>query len=429
MRRGSLVGLASLALCSCFQDEATDQGDASSGVNGTDVATTTGGATSSSGGTETAGSSSSSGSDTTEAVTSTTIGSGTETGVADWWDAAWTARYPLAFNNGGPGQDLVDVPILVVLTPSRIDYSDVATDGRDIRFVAGDDETQLAHEIESWTPGGTSYVWIRMPTLNLEVGEDRIFLYVGNDEASDDQDPASVWSNGYDAVFHLSDDFGADATSVAASVGASGDVVGGMSASDNVEGQAGSAIEFDGDTEMISFELDVEGATAVALEVWARPAPSNNGYMLSRADLVSEGPVDSLRTDAVVGVTNGAGRYAITTEEQERDLYALTIEPERWTYLALTWDSAAQSLTPFRDGAADEPTAISGTVLSPLGSTWAIANSGEGLDDTGLNRRFEGAVDEVRVSTVVRSAIWIEVQHASMADELLGYGVAETLGR
>ncbi len=40
---------------------------------------------------------------------------------------------------------------------------------------------------------------------------------------------------------------------------------------------------------------------------------------------------------------------------------------------------------------------------------------------------FKGMIDEVRISSVVRSAMWVEAQHASMTDALITYGPEQIL--
>ena len=37
-----------------------------------------------------------------------------------------------------------------------------------------------------------------------------------------------------------------------------------------------------------------------------------------------------------------------------------------------------------------------------------------------------GMIDEVRISNVVRSTLWIDAQHASMTDALITYGPEES---
>ena len=62
---------------------------------------------------------------------------------------------------------LTDFPILVTLAtdaPAGFGHSLCAADGADIRFADGDGNL-VPHEIESWNPSGTSYIWVKVPSL------------------------------------------------------------------------------------------------------------------------------------------------------------------------------------------------------------------------------------------------------------------------
>jgi hypothetical protein len=131
------------------------------------------------------------------AVTVTDGGGGTP-----WWNTAWTARSRLTFDMTGLTTDLVDLPVLVVLTSSRINYGVTQAGGADLRFLTDDQTTVLPHEVEQWTAGGTSYVWVRVPLIAASGGPAAIWLYYGNAAAPDGQNVAAVWT-GHRAVWHL----------------------------------------------------------------------------------------------------------------------------------------------------------------------------------------------------------------------------------
>ena len=122
-----------------------------------------------------------------------------------WWDLTWDARVQLTFNNAAQTENLDNFPVLIVLDPSNIDYGLIEPNGADLRFVDADDATLLSHEIESWNPGGTSYVWVRVPRIDGSSSTDFIYLYYDKTGALDAQDPPGVWSAGYLAVWHLDD--------------------------------------------------------------------------------------------------------------------------------------------------------------------------------------------------------------------------------
>ena len=99
---------------------------------------------------------------------------------------------------------LTDFPVLVKLTPGRVNYAQFQSDGSDLRFYQG--ATQLAHEIESFDTSGDSLVWVKVP--NVTSGQS-IRMEWGTTGGAP-LDPTGVWSNGYIGVYHLNETAGTD---------------------------------------------------------------------------------------------------------------------------------------------------------------------------------------------------------------------------
>jgi biopolymer transport protein ExbB len=114
-----------------------------------------------------------------------------------WWNQNWTKRVKLTFLNGGQPENLMSFPVLVRLDGSRISYADTRNAGEDVRFVDADDTTLLAHEIESWNEGGSSFVWVKAPQVDASSNADFIWMYYGNPVAPDAQSPTVVWGDGF----------------------------------------------------------------------------------------------------------------------------------------------------------------------------------------------------------------------------------------
>src|SRR5262249_13449665 len=74
--------------------------------------------------------------------------------------------------------------------------------------------TVLSHEIERWTSGGQSFVWVKVPKVDKSSTTDFIWMYYGNPAAADGQSVAAVWSGGHRAVWHLGATGGTDSTGV-----------------------------------------------------------------------------------------------------------------------------------------------------------------------------------------------------------------------
>lgn len=79
------------------------------------------------------------------------------------------------------GTPLSDYQVRVPLPASTFDYS--LTDGKDLRFY-DQNGSVLNHWVEEWNESGTSYVWVKVPTI----GTNRLTLEYGISGASDYSD-------------------------------------------------------------------------------------------------------------------------------------------------------------------------------------------------------------------------------------------------
>ena len=70
-----------------------------------------------------------------------------------------------------------------------------------------DHSTVLDYEIEKWDESGNSYVWVRVPQIDLSSSTDFIWMYYGNAGAANVQNAAAVWA-GYSVVHHLDETSG-----------------------------------------------------------------------------------------------------------------------------------------------------------------------------------------------------------------------------
>ena len=103
---------------------------------------------------------------------------------------------------------LSDFPVLISVFDS--DLRDKAQlDGDDILFMDDKGEAnQLFHEIEYFdSSNGELVSWLNVPTVSDD--EDTVFyMYYGNLDCSDQQNPEGVWDSGFDAVWHMDYDSG-----------------------------------------------------------------------------------------------------------------------------------------------------------------------------------------------------------------------------
>ena len=219
--------------------------------------------------------------------------------------------------------------MLVVLNSSRINYSQTQNAGEDLRFTDADGTTELSYEIEEWDEAGTSYVWVKVPQIDASSSADYIWMYYGNATALDGQDPAAVWSNGFQAVWHLHNDF-CDSTS--------NNVDGTNSGTTDVAGQIGDAQNFDpGVNGHISFndpnnDLDlVTSTTVMTAELWLkRDNASGPEFLLQKG--TPNGWIISISgtTNEIEFEAEGSFAYKFTD----------TVADTNWHHVAIKYDSS-----------------------------------------------------------------------------------------
>lgn len=97
---------------------------------------------------------------------------------------AWSHGARIAFPGYAGSETLTNFPMLVRLDAANVpgfSYSQLAfPNGADLRFTDSSG-TELGYEIESWNPGGTSLIWVKVPSL-AKGGS--ILAYWGNPAAT-----------------------------------------------------------------------------------------------------------------------------------------------------------------------------------------------------------------------------------------------------
>jgi len=127
-----------------------------------------------------------------------------------WMDENWNYRKKFTINNttanlGVASEQLVDFPVLVTLNSDNFDYSKAKEDGGDLRFTDSDGLTSLNYQIETWNVEGDSFVWVKIPQVDINSDTDSFYLYYGNNVATDASSPSDVWNNNFVGVWLLND--------------------------------------------------------------------------------------------------------------------------------------------------------------------------------------------------------------------------------
>jgi hypothetical protein len=306
--------------------------------------------------------------------------------------------------------------LLVVLDEQRIEYAHTRPGGADLRFFDPDEASAFPVEIERWDPEGRSFAWVRidLPTL-----PDHLWMYYGDDEGFAAIDPAQVWDGAFAAVWHMTLGEGArvhDSTAGAhhlEPVGFTGDF--------EATGLVGTATYFEvpaqptdsGPLELPdAAQLELPDGFTLEAWVWSAVATTPSTVQVLRKagayELHALEPMVT-RPRLVLRTADGSGPH-------ELEAQGSLVEHE-WTYLAATYQAADGTLALYRDGELQASLVVE---ADPRART--VTSSSAVVQ---LGRALEGMLDEVRVSTIARSAAWIRLQHASMSDALMTFGPPE----
>ncbi|MHA2472885.1 MAG: DUF2341 domain-containing protein, partial [Promethearchaeota archaeon] len=310
-------------------------------------------------------------------------------------------------------ENLVDFPVLISLFDADL-HDNTQADGDDIAFSNG--FQWLDHEIELFNQTYNSthaqlIAWVRIPVLFTSI-DTIIRMYYGNPFMEAQQD-YGVWNNGYAAVWHLRE-FG---------TGVFGEFKDSSSNDNNgrggggfpsyvptqISGKIGYAQEFDGTDDFInivsSSSLRITG-TSVTVEAWVQLQ-------------------EDLAPQWGTGIVGKGDSYKLFQDWDGNRKFSFSVETSSQVWVS---DSNKQLTTWYHvvgvyDGSSATIFVDGNVVLSSPHSGSITGNFDPvriGLDD----QEFDGLIDEVRISNVVRSADWIKTEYTNQNDPDNFYSVS-----
>ncbi|HSX95625.1 MAG TPA: DUF2341 domain-containing protein [Hydrogenophaga sp.] len=307
-----------------------------------------------------------------------------------WWNEDWTVRKKITLDTQAAGlnAELADLPVLVRLSTAGFDFLSAKEDGSDLRFVAEDDKTVLAHRIERFDAvNELAFVWVRVPRLAPGNAAQHVWLYYGNDAAPPAQ-ALPVYAESQWAVWSMAEDTGLPQDSASA-----GNHVRGGTVSFVPAGLIGGSARLAGDGGLQAGAPSLGAANGLTLAAWIKPE------RLDGQLLAFDGLTLVLEQGTPVAVVNGARAAAPTL-----------LSLNAWHHVALSWDASA--LTLYVNG---QPVA---TAAAPFAAAPALT----------LGAGLVGEIDEVQVSTVARPAAWVAAlaDNQGMATKLVRQGEQES---
>lgn len=318
-----------------------------------------------------------------------------------WWNHEWAIRKKITLDTSEKGTAISDpmgtATVLVRLHDGNFQFGAAKEDGSDIRFLAEDDKTVLAHHIERYDSLlNEAFVWVKVPDIKPSA-QTSFYLYYGNTMG----EPAKVEvpKENYDAdtvlVYHFSENNAAPSD-------ASGNKNNGDKAGSSVTGaQIGGGLRLtgqNGTSTPASPTLAWTAGGKFTWSAWVKPTLLQPGaVILSRSEGANR---------FVIGCDNGvpyaeikAGGAALRTTGGE------PLPVNVWKHLTVVADGAQVSL--FVDGA---PYGTVAAPLPPLNSAIIL-----GKEEGGSVVSFAGELDEMQISKVSRSPGYIKLLAVSQA--------------
>ena len=331
---------------------------------------------------------------------------------------------------------LTDFPMLVNLTDNDLRTtanggSVENSNGYDIVFTLDDCATILDHQIEKYDATTGEYVaWVRIPSLSGTTDMD-VGMFYGNSAIATDPSTTNTWDSDYISVYHLHDDF-LDATATGNN--------GTNNGSTDGTGIIGDGQDFDGTNDYIqttSGELQTEDDFTIS--AWFNADDITMRHIIWQGISTQNGwGSGGLATEQEMHLSTGgcclpaeisdlvSAFLGVEDDEDDADVLNAQVsftDVTNWHYGVATYSdlSGTPGIELFIDGASvgtDGGVADASTARNNWDTNLRIGRPGAS------QRYFDGMIDEVRVSSVVRSDDWIATEYNNQNNPAAFYSVS-----
>jgi len=283
---------------------------------------------------------------------------------------------------------LTDFPLLVNFGSDNDLAIKAQNDGDDI-FFEDFYGTKLNHEIEYFDGAtGELVAWVRLPRLDSDT-DTVLYMYYGNDSASNQENVEGTWDSNFMAVHHLEETSGTVYDSTSGNY--DGTIHG--NPNQNVIGRIGGADSFDGIDDHITLPSVFSTENQFTMEAWINPQIGAR-YFISQWSNNNGAFLQYFPLDLIQCYINGGSDGIYNTPLDD------------WYYVVLTFDGSTAT---FYKNAAISISMTSDIPDWPSESMF-IGDRSEG------GREFHGIIDEVRFSNIARSAGWVETCYNNQND-------------
>jgi hypothetical protein len=309
-----------------------------------------------------------------------------------WYNTGgtWSNRKALAINHTQVAGALTNFPVLVSITDLNL-QAVAKADGSDIVFTAADGISKLNHEIESYNSAtGALVAWVNVPSVSATV-DTGLYLYYGNAAATNQQNAAGVWDANYKGVWHLQNAVSSADSTANGNTGSNTSIT-------TAAGEIGSGDSFAGVGRITTGTagMSFANSTPFTFEGWVKPANvTGRQGVWSRVKDGTHYTILELNGNILRFLIGDGSEYVLSS--------SVTISSGVWTHVAGV--RAPGSMTVYINGVAV------GTRTEATTGDFFTGYGAPGIGSGTYDASFSGTMDEVRVSSVNRSAAWITTEY------------------
>lgn len=329
-----------------------------------------------------------------------------ETG--NWWNDSWLYRKNITIDHTKVDDDFVNFPVLISLPSDGDLASNAQNNGSDIVFVDYSGN-KLNHEIELFNGStGELVAWVNVTSLSSTVNT-TLCMYYGNPSAANQENPSGVWHSSYKLVQHLNETTGTHYDSTIYD----NDGTPQNGVNQNAVGKIDGADEFDGSDDYVEVLDDdsLHQSNAISVEVWGKADTFGVWRSIAAKDKsgTSEWWFGYTTQNKLDFKFNGQTGFNINANT--------VITDSDWHHLVGVYNGS--HIYVYVDGALDS---------TPL--SYNDINSNTGSVNIGYTKywnccRFNGTIDEVRISNIARDGSWISTSYNNQNDPNTFYSIGD----
>jgi ribosomal protein S11 len=327
---------------------------------------------------------------------------------------------------------LTNFPLLIKIESALV-FSEVGDNYKKIKILAAGNE-QCYAEVEYWEASNNSAVLhVRVPSISSSEDTTLQLVYSANLADNDTYigvvgtTPAqTVWDSDFIAVWNMAQDpsGGSGCIKDSTSNGLHGTPDGSMTSGDLVGGFTGKGIDFDGSNDEINVAYNSVMNTNNYLTVEAFHKPhdfSRDSY----SKIVMRGTANPnfdfyIQTGDASGTSDPlyGGTYHPSSPGYSIQLTPSEVPENVYYYSSFTFNSG--TMRGFHDGSYVRQASGNSTIPDSTRPMVLGGEYGSSYND------FDGVIDNIRVSKIVRTDAWIKATNYSLRNDLCSYETSET---